>query len=44
MESQERDTEPEEETTESVEDFVEEVENDPSANPDDDEAKRIQGG
>jgi hypothetical protein len=44
MESQEPETEREDEATESVEDFVKEVEEDPSANPQDPDLKRIQGG
>ena len=44
MESQEPDAEREDETTESPEEFAEEVESDPSANPDDPDLKRIQGG
>lgn len=44
MESQEPDTGSEDEATESVEEFVEDVESDPAHSPDDEEAKRIQGG
>jgi hypothetical protein len=44
METEQPATEREDDSTESVEEFVEKVENDPSANPQDEEAKRIQGG
>jgi hypothetical protein len=44
MESEERDVDLEAEATETPDEFAEEVENDPSADPDDPDLKRIQGG
>jgi hypothetical protein len=44
MESEEPDIDLEDEATETPDEFAEDLENDPSANPDDPDLKRIQGG